>query len=163
MQVRFAIVDAFGGIEPDKSLAGLPSPNDGIGFNPTPFGRILYSRQTFENYAVKYMAAGDTRIAQVPKGRVNVAPNFTVTDAMVTDFREHLKIERVTVDEEAFQKDLAFIKAMIRYRVDEAVFGLAEAQKHLVQVDPQAQLGMTMFGEAQKLLQLTTGTGRPAN
>ena len=40
-----------GGIEPDKFLAGPIE-----GFNPTPFGRLLYSRQEFENYAVKFTA-----------------------------------------------------------------------------------------------------------
>jgi len=153
-----------GGIEPDKYLAGLPSPNDGIGFNPTPFGRILYSRQTFENYAVKYMAVGDKRVSQPATGRVNVAPNFIVDDAMVADYREYLlKTERIKMDDEAFKKDIDFIKAMIRYRIDEQVFGLAEAYRHLVQVDPQAQLGVSMFGEAQKLLLLNKGTGRSAN
>jgi carboxyl-terminal processing protease len=154
-----------GGIEPDAYLAGLPAPQPGenIGFNPTPFGRMLYARQVFENYAVKYMAAGDTRIAQPSHDRVEVTPNFTMTDAMVDDFRKHLADEEIKIDENAFTTDLPFIKAMIRYRIDEAVFGLAEAQKHLVQVDPQAQLGMTMFGEAQKLLVLGQGNSRPAN
>ncbi len=154
-----------GGVEPDKYLAGLPSPLGGenIGFNPTAFGRLLYHRQTFDNYAVKYMAVGDARIPQVAKGRVTVSANFVVDDAMVADFREHLKTERIKMDEDAFKKDLDFIKAMIRYRIDEAVFGLAEGQKHLIQVDPQAQLGMTAFAEAQRLLMLNKGTGRSAN
>ncbi len=155
-----------GGVEPDKYLVGLPSPTDGdsIGFNPTPFGRMLYNLKAFQNYAVKYMAAGDTRIAQKATGRVIIAPNFVVDDAMVADFHEHLKAAvRLKIDEDAFKKDLDFIRAMIRYRIDEAVFGFADAQRHLVQADPQAQLGMTMFGEAQKLLALGKGTGRSAN
>ena len=41
---------------------------------------------------------------------------------------------------------------MIRYRIDEALFGIAEARRHLIDVDPQAQLGLTLFGEAEKLL-----------
>src|SRR5437763_15869136 len=44
------IVYGGGGIEPDKFLAGLPTPADGIGFNPSSFGRMLYARQEFENY-----------------------------------------------------------------------------------------------------------------
>ena len=147
-----------GGIEPDKFLAG---PIDG--FNPTPFGRLLYSRQEFEGYAVKFTAEGDTRIAQLPTGRRVVAPNFTVDDAMVADFREQLKANRIRIDEDAFQKDLVFIKGMIRYRIDEAVFGLSEAKRHLLMVDPQAQLGLTMFVEAEKLLSLGKGSTRAAN
>jgi carboxyl-terminal processing protease len=151
-----------GGVEPDKYLAGLPAPADGIGFSPTPFGRRLFAGQAFENYAIKYMAAGDTRIAQQPTGRVTVSPNFTVTDAMVADFREYLKSERINVDEAAFAKDIDFIKAMIRYRIDEAVFGIADAQRHLIVVDPQGLLAMSQFGEAQRLLQSSRGASRQA-
>ena len=71
---------------------------------------------------------------------------------MVDDFKEFLKSERIKIDEEAFKKDADFVKAMIRYRIDEAVFGVADAQRHLIEVDPQAQLALTQFGEAQKLL-----------
>ncbi|HKT81012.1 MAG TPA: S41 family peptidase [Vicinamibacterales bacterium] len=154
-----------GGIEPDKYLAALPSPFPGenIGFNPTAFGRMLYARQVFENNAVQYMAVGDSRIGQTSHDRIPISPNFVVDDAMLATFRKHLEAERIKIDEDAFKKDLEFIRAMIRYRIDEAVFGLAEAQKHLMQVDPQAQLGMTMFGEAQKLLLVGQASGRAAN
>ena len=48
-----------GGIEPDKRVAGPIE-----GFNPGRFGRMLYARAEFANYAQKYAAEGDTRIAQ---------------------------------------------------------------------------------------------------
>jgi carboxyl-terminal processing protease len=147
-----------GGIEPDRFLSGPVE-----GFNPTTFGRLLYSRQEFENYAVKFTAEGDTRIAQQATGRRNVTPNFTVDDSMISEFRDQLKTNRIKIDEDAFQKDVAFIKAMIRYRIDEAVFGLAEAKRHLLLADPQAQLALTMFGEAEKLNGLGKGSTRAAN
>jgi carboxyl-terminal processing protease len=147
-----------GGIEPDKFLAGPVE-----GFNPTPFGRLLYSRQEFENYAVKFTAEGDTRIAQQATGRRNVSANFTVDDSMVSEFRDQLKANRIKIDEDAFKKDEAFIRAMMRYRIDEAVFGLAEAKRHLLQADPQAQLALTLFGEAEKLNGLGKGSTRAAN
>ena len=109
-----------GGIEPDKRLAGPIE-----GFNPTQFARMLYNRQDFENFAEKFMAEGDTRIAQQPTGRRTVSSNFVVDDAIVSDFREMLKTDRLKIDEDAFMKDHDFIKAMIRYRIDEAVFGLS--------------------------------------
>jgi carboxyl-terminal processing protease len=141
-----------GGIEPDKYMAGPVE-----GFNPTAFGRMLYNRQDFENYAEKFMAEGDTRVAQATTGREIVRPNFEVTEAMVGDFHEMLKSERLKIDEGAFKQDSQFIKAMIRYRIDEAVFGISDAQRHLIAIDPQAQLAMTEFDEAQKLLTLGKG------
>jgi carboxyl-terminal processing protease len=135
-----------GGIEPDKYVAGTIE-----GFNPTPFGRALYSRQEFENFAQKFMAEGDNRITQSSKGRVVVKPNFVVDDQMLKDFRDQIVANRVKMDEAAWQKDLTFIKAMIRFRIDEAVFGVAEARRHIVAVDPQAQMALNSFGAAEKL------------
>jgi hypothetical protein len=70
---------------------------------------------------------------------------------MVADFVEYLKSKNVKIDEAAFTKDREFIKNMIRYRIDETLFGRSEALRRLVPVDPQAQLGLASFGEAEKL------------
>jgi carboxyl-terminal processing protease len=139
-----------GGIEPDKRIAGPVE-----GFNPTRFGRTLYARQQFEHFAQSYAAEGDTRISGASTGRKLVKPNFVVDDAMLADFREQLKTDRIKMDEDSFTKDFDFIKAMIRFRIDEAVFGIAEARRHLIMVDPQAQAALSMFGEAQKLTELS--------
>jgi carboxyl-terminal processing protease len=144
-----------GGVEPDKFVAGQVE-----GFSPTTFGRMLNSRQEFEIYAQKFTAEGDTRIEQASTGRRIVSPSFTVDDAMLNEFREQLKDRKLKIDETAFKKDVDFIRAMIRYRIDEAVFGIAAARQHLIMVDPQAQVAMTTFGEAQKLSGLGRNTTR---
>jgi carboxyl-terminal processing protease len=138
-----------GGIEPDKRI---PGPLEG--FNPSRFGRTLFARQEFENYAQKFTAEGDTRIAGSSIGRKTVKATFAVDDAMIADFREQLKTDKIKIDEDAFKKDGDFIRAMIRFRIDEVVFGIAEARRHLIAVDPQAQAALGQFGEAQKLTEL---------
>ena len=82
---------------------------------------------------------------------------------MVAEFKEQLKSDRIKMDDEAFAKEIDFIRAMIRFRIDEALFGIAEARRHLVLVDPQAQAALQMFGEAQKLTELNKGTKTKAN
>ena len=144
-----------GGVEPDKHLAG---PTEG--FNPTPFGRMLQGRAAFESYAVKFMVEGDARISQESSGRRTVRRGFEVDDAMIAEFREQLKTDRIRIDEAAFEKDLVFIRSMIRYRVDEVLFGIAEARRRLIGVDPQAQLALAMFPEAEKLKGLGQGAQR---
>jgi carboxyl-terminal processing protease len=139
-----------GGIEPDKRV---PGPTEG--FNPTRFGRMLFNRLEFDNYAQKFTAEGDTRIAGTSVGRKSVKPNFIVDEAMVADFREQLKLDKIKIDEDAFKKDIEFIHAIIRFRIDEVVFGIAEARRHLIAVDPQAQAALKQFGEAQKLTELS--------
>jgi carboxyl-terminal processing protease len=147
-----------GGIEPDKRIAGPIE-----GFNPGRFGRMLYARSVFPNYAQKYAAEGDTRVAMRGTGRKTVKPNFVVDDAMMADFREQLKTDKIKIDEEGFAKDLDFIKAMLRFDIDNAVFGVADARRHLIGVDPQAQSGLTMFAEAQKLTELSKGSKTKAH
>jgi carboxyl-terminal processing protease len=147
-----------GGIEPDRRVAGPIE-----GFNPSRFGRTLYARQEFERFAQKFTAEGDTRIAGTSTGRVTIKPNFVVDDAMVADFRDQLKADRVKIDEEGFTKDLDFIRAMIRFRIDEALFGIADARRHLIAVDPQAQAALQAFGEAQKLTELSRGNRTKAH
>ena len=46
-----------GGIQPDKYLAGPVE-----GFNPSRFGRMLWARQVFADFAQRFTAEGDTRI-----------------------------------------------------------------------------------------------------
>ena len=138
-----------GGIEPDKFYAGPVQ-----GFNPTRFGRALYSRGAFANYAERYAAVGDTRMAAAANGKKRVPRGFQVTDAMVDDFRSYLQSEKVKIDEAAFAKDIDFIKAMIHYEIDVPLFGIGEAQKNLIAHDPQAQFALAQFGDAVKLTEL---------
>ncbi len=135
-----------GGVEPDRHIAGPVE-----GFNPTPFARILHSRQVFAGYAQKFTADGDTRIVQTASGRQLAKRNFAVDETMLNDFKEFVKAERFKIDDAAWTKDGEFIRAMIRFEIDQALFGNAEARKRLLAADPQAQLGLSLFDEAGKL------------
>jgi carboxyl-terminal processing protease len=143
-----------GGIEPDKFLSGATGAEapEGFGFTATTFSRQLFYRREFESFAQKFDAAGDKRFPQPSTGRTTVSPNFVVDDAMIADFLESLKANnRIKVDEAAFAKDKEFIRTMLRYRIDETLFGRAEALRRLIPADPQAQLGLASFAEAEKL------------
>jgi hypothetical protein len=123
---------------------------------------MLYGRLEFENYAQKFAAEGDTRVTGASTGRKTVKPDFTVDDAMLADFREQVVADKIKLDEDGFKKDLDFIRAMIRFRIDEVVFGIADARRHLIGVDPQAQAALAQFGEAQKLTELSKGSKKIA-
>jgi carboxyl-terminal processing protease len=147
-----------GGIEPDQRFDGRDE-----GFNPTPFGRSLFARALFASYAEQFTAEGDTRAGAQGKNRKVVRPGFTVDDAMMQDFKQFAAGRRMRIDEAAFAKDRAFIRAMIRYEIDNALFSAATARQRLIVDDPQAQFALTQFSEAEKLLQLgKTRTARGA-
>ena len=140
-----------GGVEPDRRFDG---PVDG--FNPTRFGRTLWSRQLFDYYAQRFTREGDTRIAPsaTTKPRV-LSPNFVVDEAMLAEFKEFVKTSRVRIDEDAWQKDLEFIKAMLHYEIDIDLFGIEASRRNLSTRDPQLQFALTLFPEAQQLLELS--------
>jgi len=139
-----------GGIEPDKFFLGIVQ-----GFNPSRFGRSLVARAAFANFAERYAAEGDTRMSVASEGRKRLPKGFPVTDAMVAEFKSFLQNEqKVKIDEDAFAKDLEFVKAMIHYEIDVALFSVSEAQRNLIARDPQAQFALTQFGDAVKLTEL---------
>jgi carboxyl-terminal processing protease len=138
-----------GGIEPDRRLDGPVE-----GFNPTRFGRALYARQLFASFAQKFSAVGDTRPGLGGKGRRFVSPDFIVDDAMVDEFKTFAAGLGVRIDEAAFAADREFIRAMIRFDIDVALFGIGPARKHLFAADPQAQFAYSLFREAEQLTQL---------
>jgi carboxyl-terminal processing protease len=142
-----------GGIEPDRRFDGPVE-----GFSPTPHARSLYARQLFASYAEQYSAEGDTRAGAQGKNRKSVRRGFTVDDSMIQDFKQFVIGRKVTVDEAAWGKDKEFIRAMIRYEIDVALFSAATARQRLIADDPQAQFALTLFPEADKLLELRKTT-----
>jgi carboxyl-terminal processing protease len=137
-----------GGIEPDRRFDGPV-----MGFNPNKLGRALYARNIFDSFAQRFSRKGDTRIAAAPNAR-ELGPDFVVTDAMVAEFREHVKTTGLKIEEPLWQQDLPFIKAMMRFEIDSDLFGVAVASENLAKVDPQLQFALGFFSEAEQLLNL---------
>lgn len=137
-----------GGVEPDHFIAGPIE-----GFNPSRFSRMLRDRGAFVGFAERFTKEGDARPAAKSVAVHKVASGWTVTDAMVDEFKEFVASQRVRIDEDAFKNDVAFIKAMIRFEVDVDLFGVEEARRNLSRVDPQLQQALGYFDEARQLLQ----------
>jgi carboxyl-terminal processing protease len=146
-----------GGIEPDHYLEGPIE-----GFNPAKYARTVYARQAFSSFAQKFSVEGDTRITVTAKDGKTVAQGFAVDAAMLDAFREHLRAEKIPVDEAGFTQDAAFIASMIRYEINVNLFGVAEARRHLIETDPQATLALGQFPEAERLIKGTKSPAVPA-
>ena len=140
-----------GGIEPDKFVVGAGNE----GFNPTRFGRLLAARQEFANFADQFRAEGDTRLSDANKNKKPISRGFTVTDAMLNDFKASVVKRKLKIDEESFAKDDTFIRAMIHFEIDAALFTMEEARRNLIAKDPQAQFALGQFSEAEHLIELS--------
>ncbi len=82
---------------------------------------------------------------------------------MLQDFKAFVKSQLrdpSQFDESGFTADVEFVRAMMRYEIDIALFDVATARRHLLQKDPQAQYALTLLPEAEKLLRAepTKGT-----
>jgi hypothetical protein len=86
-----------------------------------------------------------------------VAKDFAVDAPMVDLFRQHLKTEGVTIDEAAFSQDLSFITSMIRYEIDLNLWTVEDARRRLGATDPQVQLALGLFPEAERLARAARG------
>jgi carboxyl-terminal processing protease len=144
-----------GGIEPDRRFDGPIE-----GFSPTPFGRSLSTRQLFATYAEQFTAEGDTRAGAQGKNRKAVRPGFTVDEPMLQDFKQFVTNRKLPIDEAGWSKDREFIRSMLRYEIDVALFSAAVARQRLIADDPQAQFALSLFPEAEKLLTLPKTTAR---
>lgn len=139
-----------GGVEPDNRFDGPVE-----GFNPTRFGRMVYNRQLPDSFSQRFSRRGDSRIAPNGKNGRVLSPDFVVDDEMLAEFKDHLRKQKVKIDEAAWEKDKEFLRAMIRFEIDVDLFSVAEARKSLSKIDPQLQHALGLFPEAEKLTQLT--------
>jgi carboxyl-terminal processing protease len=136
-----------GGIEPDRRFDG---PSEG--FNPSRFGRAIAARNLFDNYAQQFTKKGDTRLTLRDAKTRELTQDFDVTDAMLAEFKAIVQKSPVPFDEASWQKDLPFIKAMIHREIDVDLFGVAAAYQNIARYDPQLQFALTLFPDAQQLL-----------
>jgi carboxyl-terminal processing protease len=137
-----------GGIEPDHFKAGPIE-----GFSPSYQARLLYNRGMFVGFAEKFTADGDDRPAnRRASNQHKVSRGWEVTPAIYDEFQQYVAGQRLKIDAATYQTDADFIKAMIHYEADVDLFGVEEARRQLMKVDPQARFALGYFDEAKALL-----------
>ena len=77
-----------------------------------------------------------------------------IDDAMMAAYRASLESQKIKIEDSSFKEDEAFIKAMIHYEIDLALFGIDEARKNLISMDPQAQFGYKQIAEAERMTEV---------
>jgi carboxyl-terminal processing protease len=138
-----------GGIDPDRRFDG---PIDG--FTPSLMSRVIGGRRLFELYAQRFSREGDTRVAPSTTSQARLlAPGFQVTPEMLAEFKALVRTTPIRFDEATWQKDLPFITMMLQREIDTDLFGLGRAYQNMAKRDPQLQFAISLFGEAQRLLQ----------
>ena len=71
----------------------------------------------------------------------------------ISGFKSFSDRSELAFDEASWQKDLEFIKAMLHREIDMDLFGVAAAYQNLAKHDPQLQFAVSLFPDAQQLLE----------
>ena len=137
-----------GGIEPDHFMMGPIK-----GFAPSYDARQLFNRSMFVGFAEKFTAEGDDRpMNRRASSQHKVSRGFDITPAFYDEFRQYVAEQHMRVADSVFTTDAAFIRAMIHYEADVDLFGVEEARRQLLRVDPQWKFAAGYFDEAKALL-----------
>ena len=130
------IVYGGGGITPDV-VVERPVPNE--------FQTAMLENFAFFSFADEFFKTNPT-----------IDMSFRVSDAMVEDFKQHLKFRQIPFTDKDIQDNLDFVKMRIRHEIFYKRLGNAEAQKVLDEGDIQLQRAIELLPEAKKVQQKVT-------
>jgi carboxyl-terminal processing protease len=125
-----------GGITPDV-IVERPTPN--------PFQTSMLESFSFFSFADEFF-----------KTNPAITTSFQVSNAMVDNFKAHLKTRQIPFTDKDVQDNLDFVKTRIRHEIFYKRLGNAEAQKVLDESDIQLQKGIELLPEARKIQQSGT-------
>src|SRR5262249_43917849 len=111
------VVYGGGGITPDY-LVEEPKSNE--------FKEELVKRFGFYTFVRDFLAKGTP-----------VDQSFQVSDALLTEFKQHLTKRGIQFNDADFETNKDYLKRMIRYEVVYNRFGVSEAARVLLDGDPQ--------------------------
>lgn len=129
-----------GGITPDV-VVPTPKPNE--------FQALLYRRDVF--FPLEVGVGGFTRYYLGLKPAPNVTRGFTVTEAVLNEFRHYLQQKNVPFTEADIQNNREWIARKIKKELFMSVFGIDEAFRIELDADPQVAKAIEVIPEARAL------------
>ncbi len=120
-----------GGITPDEKI-DLPK--------DVHFRDVLFSRSAFFNFTPHFLATN------------TITRDFTVTDAVIAQFKAWLKQQQIEYTDAEFAANLDWVKMSIKSYLFNTQFGQTEGWKIATNADPQVIKAISFLPEAQTLL-----------
>ena len=120
----------------------------------TSFTVQLRRLNLFYEYAEKYMTANRKNIESSYSNYSDFSSKFVVTDNMLKNLVELAKERKVELNNEAYTRDLDFIKTSIKSQIARDIWGNEGSYAVFMTNDDQVQKALTLFNEAIKLMSL---------
>jgi carboxyl-terminal processing protease len=125
------VVYGGGGITPDHVVSETKANS---------FEELLVKRFAFYTFVRDFLAKNPP-----------IDPSFQVSDAMIGDFKQHLEKRGIQATDKDFQENLDYLKRMIKYEVVYNRLGVSEADRVLLDGDPQVLKALDLMPEAREL------------
>jgi carboxyl-terminal processing protease len=125
------VVYGGGGITPDYIIEDQ---------KPNEFQDLLVKRFAFYTFVRDFLAKNPP-----------VDQSFQVSDALLDQFKQHLAKRGITVTDQALDENRDYLKRMIRYEVVYNRVGVSEADRVLLDGDPQVIKAIELIPEARDL------------
>jgi carboxyl-terminal processing protease len=136
------------------------------------FEALLTSRYVFFEYA-RRLASGQAPAAtrlnlpiksdeiktSTQREETAATSKFEVTDAMLDDFKEYLRGQKIVFTDQDIKDNVEFIKRRIKQEVFNTAFGLEEGYRVAIQGDTQVLKALDVMPQAKELM--TTGRLSP--
>jgi carboxyl-terminal processing protease len=119
-----------GGITPDEKLPEIKS---------THLQDVLFQHYAFFNFTKRYLSTH------------TVAKSLVVDDALMQDFEQFLRTEKIDFTDKEIAENLDWIKASIKAELFTSQFGQTAGQQVRAEWDPQIAKALTYMPEAEAL------------
>jgi carboxyl-terminal processing protease len=138
-----------GGITPDVKV-NIP--------DTSKFMDLLQQEYAFFSFAKRFSATDERKMQSDDLGspdstkQIMIDHNFVVDDAVVRDFKEHIKKLKIQFTEKEFADNLDAIKEQILQDVTSTVWGTEEGYKIAINRDPQVLKALEVMPKSEALL-----------
>jgi len=140
------LVYGGGGITPDYIVKG-----DSV----TSLGASIRRRDLFVSFISSYLdREGRSIRARYEKNFDEFKKSYKISDAMMIQFRSFIEKKGITIIENQFGHDRAYIEASLKAYVAQSIWGNESMFPFFLEIDRQFKLAISLFPEAEKIARL---------
>ncbi|MFB0564976.1 MAG: S41 family peptidase [Candidatus Aminicenantaceae bacterium] len=94
----------------------------------------------------------DENLTKIPDGKKAFGEDFVVDEAVIEDFKNYLKRNKITFEPVTFEKFIDEIQAELKREIFSFLWGIEAGRKVFAEVDPVVSKAIEVFPQAEKLV-----------
>ncbi len=114
----------------------------------------MLRRNTFYLFTSAYLDGDGRSLRSRYRDAASYAAGFAVTDRLVSAYREFVRTKEISVDEEQFRTDRAYITTRLKAQIGQSLFNDPGWYRVMLPDDAQVGKALELLPEAEKMAQL---------